>query len=206
MNAELVNINLIKVNPKNPRVIRDDKFKILVKSILDYPDMLKLRPIVVDENMMVLGGNMRLKACREAGIEKVWIHKVENLDDEGRRKFLIKDNVNYGRWDYMLLQDTDSLKEWGMDLPDWVGTNLDSDDDDFFDQDFLDEMADENNNTQEAPPTNNNLTSNTAFVLLMLEAADYEFVKKIENKLLNITGTDNISDAVLNIIKKHNNL
>ena len=92
-----------------------------------------------------------------------------------------------------------------MDLPDWVGTNLDSDDD-FFDQDFLDEMADENNNTQEAPPTNTNLTSNTAFVLLMLEAADYEFVKKIENKLLNITGTDNISDAILNIIKKHNNL
>jgi ParB-like chromosome segregation protein Spo0J len=67
---QIVKINSIKTNPKNPRLIKDDKFKKLVKSIQEFPQMLELRPIVVDENNIILGGNMRYKACVEAGLKR----------------------------------------------------------------------------------------------------------------------------------------
>ena len=92
-----VDISLILSNPNNPRIIKDHKFDKLVKSIKEFPQMLEKRPVVVDESMMVLGGNMRLKACKEAGIKKVWVDVAEGWSDRQKDEFIIKDNVNFGQ-------------------------------------------------------------------------------------------------------------
>ena len=114
-----VKIADVKVNPNNPRLIKDDKFAKLVQSIKDFPQMLEIRPIVVNTDMIVLGGNMRLKACKEAGIKEVPIIIADNLTEEQQREFLIKDNVSGGEWDWTLLQewDAEQLSEWGLDVP-----------------------------------------------------------------------------------------
>jgi ParB-like chromosome segregation protein Spo0J len=120
MNVLKVKINEVKTNPKNPRLIKDDKFKKLVKSINDFPQMLELRPIVVDENNIVLGGNMRLKACKEAGLKEVYIVKAENLTELQKDEFIVKDNVGFGEWDWDMLAnewESELLDEWGLDIP-----------------------------------------------------------------------------------------
>ena len=114
-----MNINKIKPNPNNPRLIKDHKFKQLVKSIQDFPQMLELRPIVIDENNMVLGGNMRLKACIEAGLTDVPVIHANNLSEEKKKEFIVKDNVGYGEWDWDDLAnnwDVEELTEWGLDI------------------------------------------------------------------------------------------
>jgi len=113
-------INEIKPNPNNPRIIKDVKFKQLVKSIQDFPQMLELRPIVIDENNMVLGGNMRLKACIEAGLTDVPVIHANNLSEEKKKEFIVKDNVGYGEWDWDDLAnnwDAEELDAWGLDVP-----------------------------------------------------------------------------------------
>ena len=113
-----VNIATIKPNPDNPRFISDSKFKKLVKSIKAFPEMLEKRPIIVDENMVVLGGNMRLKACKSAGLFEVWIDQAIGWDDEKKNEFIIKDNVGFGEWDWDVLANEWSsvdLEDWGMD-------------------------------------------------------------------------------------------
>jgi site-specific DNA-methyltransferase (adenine-specific) len=120
MKVEQVKISEVKTNPKNPRLIKDDKFRKLVKSIQEFPQMLELRPIVVDENNIVLGGNMRLKACKEAGLKEVYIVKAENLTELQKDEFIVKDNVGFGEWDWDILAnewDAEKLDEWGLDLP-----------------------------------------------------------------------------------------
>jgi DNA modification methylase len=120
MQVSKVKISEVKNNPKNPRLIKDDKFKKLVKSIQEFPQMLELRPIVVDENNIVLGGNMRLKACKEAGLKEVYIVKAENLTEQQKDEFIVKDNVGFGEWDWDILAnewDAEKLDEWGLDLP-----------------------------------------------------------------------------------------
>ena len=116
---KLVNIREIKPNTDNPRIIKDHKFKKLVKSIQDFPEMLEKRPIVVDENMIVLGGNMRLKALLEAGVKDVWIDVAEGWTDEQKKEFIIKDNVGFGDWDWDILAneyDPADLSNWGLDV------------------------------------------------------------------------------------------
>lgn len=116
---EIVKISKIKPNENNPRLIKDDKFKKLVKSIKTFPEMLFLRPIVVNDDMVVLGGNMRLKACKEAGLKDVPIIKAENLTEEQQREFIVKDNVGFGEWDWDIIAnewDSELLNEWGMDV------------------------------------------------------------------------------------------
>jgi hypothetical protein len=115
----LVDISKVKGNTNNPRIIKDDKFKKLVKSIKDFPEMLELRPIVVDENMIVLGGNMRLKACIEAGLKEVHITVADNLTEEQKQEFIVKDNVGFGEWDWDMIAnewDTDLLEQWGLEV------------------------------------------------------------------------------------------
>jgi len=115
-----MNINEIKPNPNNPRIIKDDKFKKLVKSIQDFPQMLELRPIVIDENNIVLGGNMRLKACIEAGLKDVPVKQAKELTEEQKKEFIVKDNVGYGEWDWDDLANNwneQLLTEWGLDIP-----------------------------------------------------------------------------------------
>ena len=120
MKTEQVNISEVKPNPNNPRIIKDDKFAKLVQSIKDFPKMLEIRPIVVNSDMIVLGGNMRLKACKEAGLKKVHIIKAEDLTEEQQREFIIKDNVSGGEWDWEMLENelvADELGDWGLDVP-----------------------------------------------------------------------------------------
>ena len=122
---QLIKISKIKNNPNNPRLIKNDKFKKLVKSIQDFPEMLELRPIVVDESMVVLGGNMRLKASIEAGLKEVWV-EVATLTEEQKKEFTIKDNVSFGEWEYDLLAnewDSIELADWGLQF--WNITELD---------------------------------------------------------------------------------
>jgi hypothetical protein len=117
---ELVKITQVRPNENNPRFIKDHKFKKLVTSIKEFPEMLKLRPIVVNSDMVVLGGNMRLKACKEAGLKEVWILKAEELTEAQQREFIVKDNVGFGEWDWDILAnewDVDLLEDWGLDLP-----------------------------------------------------------------------------------------
>ena len=116
-----VNIQEVRLNEENPRYIKDHKFEKLVKSIKEFPQMLDLRPIVVNQDMIVLGGNMRLRACREAGLTEVPIIYADNLTEEQQNEFIIKDNSSFGEWDWDILAnewDTEQLIDWGMDIPD----------------------------------------------------------------------------------------
>lgn len=127
----IVKITEIKVNPNNPRLIKDDKFKKLVQSIKDFPEMLNIRPIVVNQDMVILGGNMRFKACKEAGFKEVPII-ITDLTEEQQREFLIKDNVSGGEWDWDLLANewnAEELDAWGLDVPNFDNgvDNVDND-------------------------------------------------------------------------------
>jgi len=115
-----VKIDKVKENSSNPRFIKDHKFRKLVKSIKDFPEMLEKRPIVVDEDYVVLGGNMRLKACKEAGLSEVSIDIAKGWTEQQKQEFIIKDNSSFGEWDWDTLAnewDTEKLEEWGLDLP-----------------------------------------------------------------------------------------
>lgn len=129
---KIVNIKEVKTNPKNPRVIKDDKFKKLVKSIQEFPDMLNKRPLVcftdTDGKYVVLGGNMRLKACNELKLTEIPIILADEWTEEQKNEFLIKDNVGFGEWDWDDLAnewDAEKLEEWGLDVP--VFKNSDDD-------------------------------------------------------------------------------
>jgi site-specific DNA-methyltransferase (adenine-specific) len=131
-------LSKLKGNPNNPRICKDDKFKKLVKSINDFPKMMALRPIVVDENFIVQGGNMRLKALQEIGFKVIpdeWVKQVSDLNEDEKKQFIIKDNVGFGEWDWDDLAnnwDANLLNEWGLDLPiDFNAEVLEAQDDDF---------------------------------------------------------------------------
>lgn len=135
MNIQKVKITEVKSNPNNPRLIKDDKFNKLVKSIKEFPKMLEIRPIVVNSDMIVLGGNMRLKACKEAGLKEVSIIFADDLTEEEQRQFIIKDNVGFGEWDWEQLAnewDAEKLEEWGLDIPDFeVKEELSAEEDEY---------------------------------------------------------------------------
>jgi ParB-like chromosome segregation protein Spo0J len=120
MKTEKIKISKIKRNPNNPRLIKDNKFHKLVKSIKEFPEMLDIRPIVVNEEMIVLGGNMRLKACQEAGLKEIPVIKASELTENQQREFIVKDNVGFGEWDWDMIAnewDAEKAEEWGLDLP-----------------------------------------------------------------------------------------
>lgn len=131
---ERIKVSQLLSNPNNPRVIKDDKFKKLVNSIKEFPEMLEARPVVVNPDMIVLGGNMRLKALKEAGVKEVPVY-VASWDEIKQKQFIIKDNVGYGEWDWEMIAnewDTEELEEWGLDLPDFsIGEELEAEEDDF---------------------------------------------------------------------------
>lgn len=140
----LAKITKLKGNPSNPRVLRDDKFAKLKKSIEEFPDMLNKRPIVAvtdkDGKLMVLGGNMRLRACQELGLKEVPVILADDWTEEQRREFIVKDNVGYGEWDWDALGnewDAGQLSEWGVDVPvvqDFSAANTEVDTDAFADE------------------------------------------------------------------------
>jgi len=120
MKPNRIKISKIKSNPDNPRLIKDYKFRKLVKSIEEFPEMLKLRPIVVDENNIILGGNMRYKACIEAGLKEIYVIQADDLSEDQKKEFIIKDNSSFGDWDWDVIAnewDLDLINDWGVDLP-----------------------------------------------------------------------------------------
>ena len=127
-------IQNVKLNPNNPRIIKDDKFKKLVQSIKDFPEMLNIRPIVVNKDMIILGGNMRYKACKEAGLKEVPVI-ITDLTEDKQREFLIKDNTSGGEWNWEVLAnewDSEQLEEWGLDVPNFETDELlEAEEDDF---------------------------------------------------------------------------
>lgn len=123
---QIVKITEVKPNPKNPRIIKDDKFRKLVKSIQEFPDMLNKRPLIVftdtDGKFVVLGGNMRLKACTEIGLKEIPVILADEWTEEQKAEFLIKDNVGFGEWDWDQLAnewDAEKLDDWGLNIPNY---------------------------------------------------------------------------------------
>jgi len=185
---EKVKINKIFSNPNNPRLIRDNKFKKLVNSIIEFPEMLKLRPIVVNSEMGILGGNMRYKACQQIGLKEVWIIKAENLTEKQMEQFVIKDNVGFGEWDWDILAngwDTKELKDWGIDV--WQP-------EDAIDYSVLDEI-----DLEDEIETMYDQTKKS--IILEYRAKDFEPIKKIYDDLKN-QGV-NLSDLFYKALKSY---
>lgn len=142
--ADMVPVSKLKANPSNPRVLRDDRFAKLKKSITEFPDMLNKRPIVAvtnkDGKLMVLGGNMRLRACQDLGLKTVPVVLADDWTEEQRRRFIIADNVGFGEhdWDRLANEwDAVELADWGLDLPlgqDFSDKNKEIDTDGFADE------------------------------------------------------------------------
>lgn len=131
---KFLNISDIQINKDNPRIIKNDKYKKLLKSIKEFPEMLKLRPIVIDENNIIIGGNMRFKACKEAGLTEVPTICANQLTDAQKKEFIIKDNANFGDWDWdILVENSDwnlkDIADWGIDVPKFDDDSEDEDDD-----------------------------------------------------------------------------
>jgi DNA modification methylase len=136
--ADYRNITEIKPNPKNPRVIKDDKFAKLVESLRSFPEMLDKRPLVcvtdVDGKVFPLGGNMRLKAANELKMKELPVVMADDWTEEQRQEFIIKDNVGFGEWDWEQLAnewDTQQLTDWGLDIPDFEVKTLEAEEDEF---------------------------------------------------------------------------
>tara|TARA_R110002153_G_scaffold71637_1_gene187752 strand:- start:461 stop:1084 length:624 start_codon:yes stop_codon:yes gene_type:complete len=132
MNTDIkrkVKLSEIKPSKNNPRVIKNKKYFELVESLKSFPEMQKIRTIVVDENMITLGGNQRLKAAKEAGMKEVWIDQAIGWSEKRKQEFIIKDNLSAGEWDNDILANIYELEElnaWGMDLlndEDWLEIN-----------------------------------------------------------------------------------
>ena len=135
----LEKIRNVRTHPDNPRLIRDIKFDKLVQSVKDFPEMLEKRPIVVNQDLVCLGGNMRLKAAREAGLKEIWID-VADWSEEKQREFIIKDNSGFGEWDWDILANEwnpEDLNDWGLDLPPMFDEPKEAEEDDYTEPDDL---------------------------------------------------------------------
>ncbi len=135
-----IDIQKVIPNKNNPRFINDSKFDRLVKSIKDFPEMLEKRPIIVDENFIVLGGNMRLRACKKAGLKEIWIDQVEDWSEEKKKEFIIKDNSGFGEWDWDILLnewETKDLYDWGLDIPEIPLEDIEAEEDNYEEPDEL---------------------------------------------------------------------
>jgi hypothetical protein len=135
----MIKISDLKKNPNNPRLIKDDKFQKLVKSIENFPKMMELRPIIVNDQNIVLGGNMRLAALKELGYKEIpneWVKQAKDLTQEQQNEFIVKDNVSFGAWDWEMIAnewDAEQVAEWGLDVPDFGADAeiLEAEEDDF---------------------------------------------------------------------------
>jgi hypothetical protein len=191
MNWYKEKISKVKSNPNNPRVIKDDKFEKLVRSIKEFPKMLEIRPIVVNDDMIVLGGNMRLKACKEAGLKEVPIIKASDLTEDEQRQFIIKDNVSGGEWDWEQLAsewDAEQLDEWGLDVPEFETEN---------------ELSNNKDNSHLSQPEHLEDWLNSSIKQMKLTFEEDSFNKVVawfEKKQLDFDVNNN-SDVVLKLIK-----
>jgi hypothetical protein len=115
-----VKLSNLKLNPDNPRQIKKEQMERLSKSLQGFPEMLELREIAVDENMKILGGNMRYRALKKAGEKECIVKIVSGLSEDQKKEFAIRDNIGYGEWDMDILAnlyDDLPLEDWGLELP-----------------------------------------------------------------------------------------
>lgn len=188
----LKKINEIKPNPNNPRVIKDHNFNKLVKSIQEFPEMLKLRPIVVDNDGIVLGGNMRLKACIEVGLEEIPVLVASELTPEQQKEFIIKDNSNFGDWDWEVLQtdwDLGQLGEWVVDIPHFEDNLTNNENYDGLDQ---------------ASKLDKFLTSELKRMFLVYDNETFQKVVDWFNTKQEVLNLENHSQVILKIIENEN--
>jgi len=177
--AKKIHISKIQENKKNPRVIKGYKFEKLVKSIKDFPKMMELRPIIVNDQNVILGGNMRYKAAVEAGLNEVFIVQAKNLTPKQQEEFIIKDNSSFGEWDWDILAnewEIKELSEWGLDLP---KIYFDEDKEPEIDKDIFDHELD------------TYINAKIKQITLYFNAEDYE--KAIED-LQTIRDKENLED------------
>lgn len=200
MIIEKVDIKTLKMNPNNPRIIKDDKFKKLVKSIKEFPEMLDVRPIVVDDDMVVLGVNMRLKACLESGIDKVSIIKFKDLSEDKKKEFVVKDNSSFGEWDNNLLSnwDKDILLDSGFEQWEMI---------DIFGINELENKhqgnLDNSNFNPEEVDVNDYIKQNILFFNeLMIEFRDDDVKESIKN-IRVLSDNENFVNDIKNIILKY---
>jgi len=189
--AQLLKLYKIKGNPNNPRIVKNDKFKKLVQSINDFPEMLEKRPIIVDENFMILGGNMRLKACQELGIKDVWVDIAKGWSDKQKEEFIIKDNNHSGEWDWDILANSWStlqLQDWGMDV--WKGAE---------DNNFFDVNEDEEEKTKEPKASDDNYS---VFEMIMLHENKI-FLLNVLNTIKKELNLKTTADALLHLAKNY---
>jgi hypothetical protein len=188
-----VPISKVLPNQSNPRVIKNDKFKKLVKSIEDFPQMLDIRPIVVDSNMVVLGGNMRLKACIAAGLKEVPIIVADQLTEEQKKEFIIKDNSSFGEWDWDILAnewEISDLFDWGIDIP---ASYFDDDKEPEFDKDLLDEALD------------SYINSKVKQITLYFDNQQYEYVLGKLDEIALAQELESNTDVIMFLLEKHAN-
>ena len=198
MKSQLVSINDVKRNPKNPRIIKDWKFDSLVRSIKEFPEMLEIRPIVVNEDKVVIGGNMRLKAAQEAGLKKIPIIIASTLTQEQQDEFMIKDNNNYGEWDWDKLAnewDSDTLKnEYHIDIP-YAIRKMD---------DMLLEL-DEVEEEEEVRTRPSRMDDDYTVFDMIVRVSTKKAIVELLNKIKNEMQLTSMEEALLEIIKKHTN-
>jgi len=191
MKTELVPITDVNLSPSNPRVIKNNKFLKLVKSIKEFPEMLKVRPIVVDDDMVVLGGNMRLRACIEAGLKKVHIIKASDFSEDQKREFVIKDNSSFGEWDWDLLAnewEINDLSEWGLDIP---ASYFDEDVEPEFDMQQLDKDLD--------IYINNKIKQ----IVMYLDNDQYEYALNKFEEIMQERGLESNTDVILALLEEY---
>lgn len=191
MEIKKVSINSVNLNPENPRVIKDFKFNKLVKSIREFPEMLKIRPIVVNKDNVILGGNMRFRASVEAGLKEVYIIKAKDLNEKQQKEFIVKDNVGFGEWDWDILAnhwDTSELKDWGLDIPKWEDKEeFDSDVEDTGAYDFPEDEIE---------------ASHVKMVQLFLTTDTEPKFREMELALRDLYNSDNMTDTIYNIVQE----
>lgn len=193
MKTEMVKITEIQKNPNNPRLIKDNKFEKLVQSIKEFPEMLNLRPIVVNNEMVVLGGNMRLAACKEAGLKNVPIIKADDLTEDQQKEFIIKDNVSFGEWDWDMLGnewEEIELGDWGLDVWQPEQDLLLIDDDDSLTLDVKPKASDDDY---------------SVFELIMLHENKLTLIDTL-NKVKNNFLFEKQEEALMEIIRKYNQI
>ena len=201
MQIEMMDIGQIKNHPDNPRVIKDEKFEKLVKSIQDFPEMLHIRPIVINNDFYVLGGNMRLKACKEAGLKLIPVIKASDLTEEQQRKFMIKDNTNAGEWDFEGLDnwEPDFLEELELDMVTEIAPDVlekpEIEDDEF--EKEVETYTDEN---CQLPITPNFHEKYSYFIILCDNEIDEQFIRNTFGLNVKHTSHKSTDDRLSNVI------
>lgn len=175
-------------NPNNPRTIKSSQLTNLKKSIMEFPEMLELRPLVIDEDNVVIGGNMRLRALTELGMEEVPVTRVVGLTEDQKKEFVIKDNLNYGDWNWDSISaewDMDDIGDWGLEVPEWV---FDDDKEPEIDKDTLNEAL------------NHYINASVKKISLFFDNDEYASVTRRLEQIIDSENLDSNTEAFLHIL------